>query len=129
MPAHLREVIARWIDEGQRRDPPDVDARINARLVDGGPGGCSYLDANGEIWDCDLWGDDDTWVRMEDGPQKVSIIVWATELLPELAAWLPARPPNAVTCRLCAGTGKAPPIVRGIDHCWECVGLGWIIQE
>jgi hypothetical protein len=73
--------------------------------------------------------DDESFVGTEDGPRKVSMIVAALEVLPALAAWLPKRPPNAVTCPLCRGTGKAPPMVPKIAQCWECVGLGWVVQK
>jgi hypothetical protein len=126
MPANLREVVARWIDEGRQSDPSSIEPSIGARFLVGGPGGSSYLDTEGEVWDWFM--DEESFVRTEDGPRKVSMIVAALERLPALAAWLPARPPNAVTCHLCGGTGKPPPMFPKITQCWECVGLGWVIR-
>jgi hypothetical protein len=126
MPAQLREDVARWIDEGRHRDPSSIEAAINARFLVGGPGGSSYLDAEGEVWD--LFMDEKSFVRAEDGPRKVSMIVDALKRFPALAIWLPVRPPSAATCDLCAGTGKAPAIFPKISQCWECVGLGWVTE-
>jgi hypothetical protein len=41
--------------------------------------------------------DEESFVRAEDGPRKVSVIVDAVERLPALAAWLRARRPNGVS--------------------------------
>lgn len=124
LPPHLRAVVAAWIDEGRATEPTSVDDSINARYLVGGPGGCSYLDADGEVWDRFL--DDDGFTRAEDGPRKVSIIGYAATRLPALAAWLPARPPEARPCPVCGGTGQGPPQHPQLAQCWECVGLGWI---
>jgi hypothetical protein len=83
MPAHLRDFVAHWIEEGHATDPANVEVSINARFLVGGPGGCCYLEADGEVWDWFM--DDEGLVRAEDGPRKVSIIAYAIERIPALA--------------------------------------------
>ena len=122
MPPRLCSVVSRLVHEAQDR-PPEVDGRSNGFLLTGGPGGCSYLDANGEVWDLDLW--DGTTRTVADSPLRVSLIAIASERVPELAEWLPIRPATASDCHLCNRTGwLQPPFPR--VQCVECFGLGWL---
>jgi hypothetical protein len=53
MPANVRLVVRRLVEEAQR-GPREVEDRPNGFPLTGGPGGCSYLDADGEVWDFDF---------------------------------------------------------------------------
>src|SRR5262245_38826178 len=123
IPPHLRELIRRWIEEDRQANPSRTEAPINALIITGGPGGCSYLDADGEVWD--WYQGEDGFTRVEDGPRKVGTIAIAAAHRPELAAWLPTRPRGAPTCPVCAGGGWLPPPHSRLQ-CPECVGLGWL---
>ncbi len=126
MPERLREVVRRWIEEGRRTEPRRTKEVINALFITGGPGGCAYLDADGEVWN---WYDgDESPMRMEDGPRKVGVIVIATECFPELTEWLPQRPVEAVDCPTCAASGSLLPPLPPLQ-CPECHGLGWRVPS
>ena len=83
---------------------------------------------------------DVVWVPSKDGPGVVSILRDArlrrfalkrgTELHPGLGFLLPARPPDAVPCPSCGGSGR---ILLPAGREWladrlvcSCGGLGWI---
>lgn len=125
IPLHLKTIVGRWIEEGRHGDPPKTDERLGALFIYGGPGGCCYLDAAGEIWSWDAWNDVVT--RLPDGPTKVGLIAIAAEHRPELAAWLPRCPEEAVVCDRCEGSGwwLTP---RPRLQCPQCVGLGWVVE-
>src|SRR5262245_23384483 len=91
MPPNLQELVKRWVEDGRRTDPPTEDPVSDALFISGGPVACCYLKASGEVLLWDLW--DDVVTTMDDGPDKVSTIVCAAQHRPELAAWLPVRPP------------------------------------
>src|SRR5262245_52506944 len=121
IPPNVRSVVSRLVIEAQLQ-PREVDDRPNGFLLTGGPSGCSYLDADGEIWNLCVW--DYFITRVEDGPMKVALIALAAERVPELAEWLPHRPLTASDCHACNGAGwLQPPLPR--IRCPECVGLGW----
>ena len=122
MPISVQIIVTRLVAEAQLR-PREVAERPNGFLLTGGPGGCSYLDADGEVWDFCLW--DDSIPRVENGPRKVSLIAIAAERVPELAAWLPSRPAGASDCMACMKTGwLQPPLPR--IQCPRCFGMGWL---
>lgn len=124
MPTGLREVVSRWIADGRVSDRQGISGELNALFIYGGPAGCCYLDATGEVWSWNAW--DDVVIRLEDGPDKVGIIAIVAEWRPELAEWLPRRPSDASDCQQCAGRGwLLPPWPR--IQCPECVGLGWVV--
>jgi hypothetical protein len=125
MPANVRAVVGRLVVEA-RRDHPETDQRLNGFLLTGGPGGCSYLDADGEVWNWSAW--DDSVERVEDGPLKVGLVAIAAERVPELGEWLPRRPVAAPDCQTCAGSGWLPPPWPRVQ-CPECSGLGWSSAE
>lgn len=125
MPDSVRVVVQRLIAEA-RSGRVDVDERLNGFLLSGGPGGASYLDADGEVWNCywDVDGSGEMIERVPDGPIKVGLIAIAAERVPELAAWLPKRPEEAQTCDMCGGKGSSPPETP--IQCARCFGLGWV---
>jgi hypothetical protein len=123
MPENLRSIVRRWIEEGG-----EIHDKVNALFIGGGPGGCSYLAADGEVWDWSVW--DDSISRVEDGPGKVLTIAVAADLRPELAEWLPRRPPSAADCLECAGRGWLPfPRLHPGLRCPQCSGLGWCVPD
>jgi hypothetical protein len=123
LPADLQEVVERWIDDGTKLNSPTDDLVCDAFLLCGGPGACYYLEGSGDILRWDTW--DDAVTTLDDGPDKVSIIVCASQYLPELSTWLPVRPSHAQDCEPCNGTGwLLPPLPKVV--CSACSGLGWL---
>jgi hypothetical protein len=122
----VAETIARWIGRGRGPDPPAVDPVVDALFIYGGPGGCCYLKASGEMLSWDAW--EDVVTTMEDGPDKVAIIVFAAEHRTELARWLPVREPNAKDCQTCGAKGWLPPPWARV-LCPDCSGPGWLPLE
>ncbi len=52
-----------------RPERPDPDERLNGFLLTGGPVGCSYLDADGQVWN---WcGFDNSVELVADGPSRL----------------------------------------------------------
>ena len=103
MPPRLREALGRWIEAGRCAEPPTVDERCNGLFIYGGPVFCCYLDADGVIRKWDAF--DESVEVLADGPDKVGIVAIAAGHLPELAVWLPQRPPTAMECGPCGGSG------------------------
>jgi hypothetical protein len=122
MPDAVRSVVRRLVEDA-RPERADADERLNGFLLTGGPGGCSYLDADGQVWNWSPW--DESVELVPDGPLKVGLVAIAVERLPELAAWLPLRPSGASDCVLCRGSGWLPP-PRPRLQCQECNGMGWL---
>jgi hypothetical protein len=126
MPPNLQELVKQWVGDGRRTDPPTEDPESDAVFVYGGPGACFYLKPSGDVLRWDMW--DGVGTTMDDGPAKVSVIVCAAQHRPELAAWLPVRPPHAHDCDSCDGRGwLRPPLPEII--CSACSGLGWLLLE
>jgi hypothetical protein len=102
MPDAVRALVRRLVaDSGES----------HGFLLTGGPGGCSYLDADGRVWNWSAW--DETVEPVPDGPLKVGLVAIAAERVPGLAEWLPARPPGAADCQACRGSGwLQPPLPR-----------------
>jgi hypothetical protein len=48
MPDEVRAIVRRLVAD-TRPERADPDARLDGYLLTGGPGGCSYLDADGEV--------------------------------------------------------------------------------
>ena len=92
-------------------------------LLTGGPAGCSYLDADGQVWNWSAW--DESVELVPDGPLKVGLVAIAAEREPGLAAWLPSRPPGASDCGPCQRSGWLPPPWPRVQ-CPECNGMGWV---
>jgi hypothetical protein len=126
LPPDLQELVERWIEDGRRTNAPTEDPVCNALFVYGGPLFCCYLKASGDVLQWDMF--DDVVTTMDDGPDKVITIVCAAQHRPELATWLPVRPPHAHDCEPCNGTGwLQPPLPKVI--CSACSGLGWLSSE
>src|SRR5260370_1334711 len=116
MPDAVQAVVRRLVADA-RPERPEADERLNGFLLTGGPGGASYIDADGEVWNwfCDSDGAGEIVERVPDGPMKVGLIVIGVERVPELAAWLPSRPSGASDCGACQGSGwPLPPVPRGL---------------
>jgi hypothetical protein len=124
MPDAVRTVVQRLVAQG-RRERPDPDDRLNGFLLTGGPAGCSYLDADGQVWNWCVF--DESVELVTDGPLKVGMVAFAAERVPALAAWLPVRPPGAADCHPCRASGwLLPPLPR--VQCPECNGMGWVAE-
>src|SRR3954447_21288283 len=106
MPDAARQAVRRIVATC-RTERPGVDPRISGLQLTGGPSGCSYLDADGNVWNSSAW--DCSIEPVPDGPLKVGLVAIAGERAPELVAWLPRRPPEAATCGQCGGGGWLRP--------------------
>jgi hypothetical protein len=126
IPDAVRTVVRRLVAEA-RPERPYADQRLNGFCLTGGPGGASYIDSDGEVWNwfCDWNGSGEIVENVPDGPMKVGLVAIAAERVPELAAWLPARPQTANECGVCHGSCHLPPPMLLIQ-CPECKGLGWL---
>ena len=127
IPEAVSIVVRRLVAQG-RPDQPHADERLNGYMLTGGPGGASYVDSDGEVWNWsyDWNGSGETIEHVPDGPMKVGLVAIAAERVPELAAWLPKRPPGAADCKPCRGSGRLPPPLPWIQ-CPECQGMGWVV--
>jgi hypothetical protein len=124
MPEAVGHAVQRLIEES-RPEPPESDKRCNGLFLSGGPGGCSYLDTEGEVW---LSFFDGSIEQLPDGPKKVAVVADAAGRIPALAAWLPIRPAGATDCQPCHGSGQlAPPLDK--LQCPVCYGLGWVLPD
>jgi hypothetical protein len=60
-------------------------------------------------------------------------IVWQESVArawPELATFVPSRPDDALTCRVCGGTGRPPYATGALSNVMcECGNTGWIPVE
>jgi hypothetical protein len=54
---------------------------------------------------------------------------WVPQCHPALAAWVPARPLDAVTCEACAGTGRHDLFDKYPEVMCACGNAGWIPAE
>jgi hypothetical protein len=122
MPEPVRQAVRRLIAETRPSGRHERDEQLCGLFLSGGPGGCLYLDAEGDVWNCSAW--DDSIEVVPDGETKVSIVAGAADRIPELASWLPARPSGASNCERCHGSGWMPPPLN-LMQCPECFGLGW----
>jgi hypothetical protein len=122
-PDTLQRTIAGWIEDARTGGPSTLAPEFDGVFIYGDTVVCCYLKASGEIVRWDAW--DDIVTTLDDGPDKVSLVVVATQHRPELGCWLPVRPVNAKDCARCEGGGwMLPPWPRVI--CPECSGLGWV---
>jgi hypothetical protein len=125
MPASVRVLVRRLVAEA-RPEASTAEGRLDGFLLTGGPGGCSFLDADGEAWDWSAW--DESAERVPDGPRKVGLVAIAAERVPGLPEWLPRRPVDAIECDPCRGSGWLPPPLPRVQ-CPECNGLGWLPSQ
>src|SRR5262245_52101742 len=54
---------------------------------------------------------------------RLVAVVSAADKYPELQSLIPSRPPDALQCSHCGGTGR---VARLNARCGECCGLGWL---
>lgn len=125
IPEAVRLVVRRLVAEA-RPQQPHADERLNGFVLYAAPGAAYYIDADGEVWHLSFWWNpaEDIVEHVPDGPRKVGLIAIAAEGVPELAAWLPERPADAIECVTCKGSGNLPPPIR--FQCPKCCGLGWV---
>jgi hypothetical protein len=128
MPEAVRRAVKRLIMETDPAERWEGDERLSGLFLAGGPGGSSYLDTEGEVWNWSAWDGDESIDRVPDGARKVSIVALAAKRMPELEAWLPARPSEASNCEACQGSGWLPPPLDRLQ-CPRCLGLGWLVSD
>jgi hypothetical protein len=124
MPEAVRRAVQWRIAQTDLSERPEGDEWLSGLFLAGGPGGCSYLEAGGVVWNWSAW--DESIELVPDGPVKVAVVALAAKRLPELEAWLPARPSEASDCQPCQGSGSLPPRLNRLQ-CPECLGLGWVL--
>jgi hypothetical protein len=124
IPSTVQAAVKQLIAVAGSHSPDSIDGR-KWLLLTGGPGGCSFLDADGEVWSWYSWDNNETVERVLDGPVKVGLIAIAVERISELAEWLPVRPAEAADCDICKATGWLLPPLPKIQ-CSTCHGMGWI---
>lgn len=64
-----------------------------------------------------------TVVSVDDVRWRMAAFVKAARRFPELALLFPVKPPEAVRCEQCDGTG----LMFGTIDCGTCMGAGWIL--
>src|SRR5262245_19714967 len=116
-----------------RFDPP-LDLRVLADEVELLPvildgGGCLGLRPSGEV--ASFLFDDPHELRVEADPRIRNTVYYrASVKYPALAAFVPPRPPDAVVCSYCGGSGQHPLAaeIGDVIGCY-CGGLGWLPSE
>lgn len=125
MPEKVRNIVAKLVTQARERQAPTDSPFLGFPL--GGGAGCeSYLTTKGEILRWTYGFDNKESIEyVEDAPLKVSIVAIAAELVPELAEWLPKRPPTARDCPICKSLGWIN--IQSVKlQCEKCYGLGWL---
>ena len=125
MPASVRATV-RHLVKTARDQWSDTSGRFLGYLLHGGPGGCDFLDADGEVWSWSAW--DDSVEHVPDGPRKVGAVAIAAERVPALVDWFPIRPSDAGDCKMCRAQGWLDVMTPRL-LCPECHGMGWIARE
>lgn len=124
----LQAQIQHWIDEFEPSDelgawPQRVMQERDILLLHGNQAYLWYLTPGGIVFCLDP----DTFARrMEVEPDPASAInavAQAARRRPELREMLPPRPPEAVDCRYCHGTGDEDQFGK-----CACAGLGWLVK-
>src|SRR5262245_59413871 len=103
----------------------DVARQVNGLPVHSDIGATLFVTPEGEV--LTLGHDGETVPHVESDPGwRLSARLAAAGKFPELKALVPDRPPSALDCPECAGTGHIK--IEGIKTdfwCSECRGLGW----
>jgi len=118
----IRSLVAGLAGE-DRWDCHDAARRHEALPLYADLGGILFLRPDGEV----LVGQGVPGEVLEVETNRawhITVRVIAAEQYPDLRPLLPARPPGAVLCEVCGGSGKA--VVASTDvTCGQCFGLGW----
>jgi hypothetical protein len=127
--AELRQVEAarEWRDE--------ITREYDAFLLDAGLGPVTYLSTDGRvIWDDSIGGDCVWGVEGTSAEAYMAIVAGAHKTgVTRLLDLLPKRPPDAIDCRECDGSGWFNSHGQLVDVngqpfsfvCTACAGLGW----
>lgn len=105
-----------------------AELRLLPALLDSG--GCFGLHPSGEVMSFP-W-DEPRVLRSEPEARVRNIVVYRASLkYPSLAALVPHRPANAVTCPSCGGSGRCLDLpVRLAEYVvCSCGGLGWLAES
>ena len=127
----FREVVERLVNTLRRSDCVDAEEYRLAREFHALPLGLSlwsygFLTSEGEYIETE-WEPKEL-VRSRNTPDLLRALAHAVNRYPELAAFIPARPADALVCPLCEGTkawGREIPSGEP-GRCFNCAGLGWV---
>ena len=125
-PAEISNEIRARLEEARVRFPAALSLDQQALLVDGGIGYACFISPDGDVYyESYDWTKDEP-ARVDRSPQaQLRVLVLGARLIPSLREMLPARPPAALSCAQCGGTGWQ----ERIFICQTCSGLGWLQAE
>jgi hypothetical protein len=123
----VKIALAQYLNDSS---PDDLNQRRIAATLQALPlccdmGGCYALRTNGQVvsWLHDIPDS----VRLEEDPRIRNIALFqGSKKYPALEILVPARPPEAIECTHCRGTGKIPGPLANKIVCY-CGGLGWLL--
>lgn len=124
----LQAQIQQWIDEFEPSDelgawPQRVMKERNIFLIHGNQAYLWYLTPAGIVFCLDP----DTFARSmdveTDARSALNAVAQGARRRPELKEMLPPRPPEAVDCPHCRGTGDEDQFGK-----CACAGLGWLVK-
>src|SRR5215470_2423248 len=128
LPDDIAQAIRTKLERAKIRYPGSVSKDGNAVILYATIGYNCYFSPEGEIYteEYDLAGDTPSRFYRDQRAQTQALVL-ASQNMPELKRLLPSRPPKALLCETCEGTGRVYREIfdRGI-LCDECLGLGWI---
>lgn len=128
--APCAELVARLRQVSATQPKDEVTVQLDAFLLDPGLGPTTYLTSDGRVvWDNDIWEVAGTW---RDALSAIAAGARKTGVR-ELIELFPPRPPSALDCVDCAGTGAfdAHGQLKDIHGraftvvCGNCGGTGW----
>jgi hypothetical protein len=93
-------------------------------------GGCLGLRTNGDVAGFG-WEDVPPKLRIETDPRWRSLAYYkAWRRYPALASFAPTRPPHAIECPHCEGTGQPIGFATDPEDRWSCYcsGVGWLLR-
>jgi hypothetical protein len=127
------EALVRKLVLGETSDPFNLRSWViqhGALPVSADMGGCFAITRAGDVVSF-LWDADSDLRTESDGRIRRIIVAAGSRHYPELAPFVPDRPPDAVDCRHCRGTGRPKlgetPLPENIV-CY-CGGLGWLLPN
>ena len=132
--SEFREVVERLVNSLRRSDCVDAEEYRLAQEFHALPLGLSlwsygFLTPDGECIATE-WEPKEI-VRTRNIPDVIRALANATDRYPELAAFIPTRPSDALVCPLCEGAklwGKEIPSGEP-GRCFNCAGLGWVCND